>query len=101
MFNVAEDASNDLASLTHGRGSLEGHRQQEAEKSPTKLQYALMAAAALAALCGFLTVNWLIVKILKIILPGYIAKFLLFLAYYYAARIAVRQAAFPGCGKLV
>jgi putative effector of murein hydrolase LrgA (UPF0299 family) len=49
-----------------------------------------MAAAAVAALSGFLAVNWLIVKILKIVLPGYIAKFMLFLAYYYAARMGVR-----------
>ena len=101
MFNVAEDASNDIASLTHGRGSLEGHRKEQAEKSPSKLQYAMMVAAAVAGLSGFLAVNWLIVKILKIVLPGYIAKFMLFLAYYYAARMGVRQAAFPGCGKLV
>lgn len=107
MFNLAEDASesshrSDLASLTHGRGSLEGRKREEVQESegPSKVQKILLGIGVLVGVIVFLFVNWLSVKIMKIILPGYLAKLILFLAYYYSLRYAIRQAAFPGFGKM-
>ena len=60
----------------------------------------LMIVGAIVGLAVFIFMNWLAIKLMKIILPGYLANLVLFLGYYYALRLLVRQAAFPGQGKM-
>jgi hypothetical protein len=60
-----------------------------------------MMFGALAALALFIILNWLAIKLMKIIIPAYLARLILFLCYYYSFRLAIRQAAFPGSGKIV
>jgi hypothetical protein len=60
----------------------------------------LLGTGAIFGLSLFIFMNWLAIKLMKIFLPGYLASLILFSGYYYALRLGVRQAAFPGQGKM-